>query len=100
MKPTVLIVDDEADIRKSLQMILEYEDYQCISAATPQEGLELARKEDPDVILLDIKMPQMDGLEVLGRLKERGDRDGPHQRHRFDHRGERHREGAGGLASL
>jgi len=74
MKPRILVVDDEEDIRKSLRMILEYEGYVCSAAATPQEGLELARKEDPDVILLDIKMPQMDGLEVLGRLKERGDR--------------------------
>ncbi len=73
MKPCILIIDDEEDIRKSLRMILEYEGYRCAAAATPQEGLELARKEDPDVILLDIKMPQMDGLEVLGRLKERGD---------------------------
>jgi two-component system nitrogen regulation response regulator NtrX len=74
MKPRILIVDDEEDIRKSLRMILEYEGYACLTAATPQEGLDLARREEPDVILLDIKMPQMDGLEVLGRLKERGDR--------------------------
>ena len=73
MKPKVLVIDDEEDIRKSLRMILEYEGYQCVTAATPQEGLELARKEEPDVILLDIKMPQMDGLEALGRLKQRGD---------------------------
>ncbi len=74
MKPRILVVDDEEDIRKSLRMILEYEGYACSAAATPQEGLDLARREDPDVILLDIKMPRMDGLEVLGRLKERGDR--------------------------
>src|SRR2546427_1139321 len=61
-------------IRKSLRMILEYEGYQCATAAGPQEGLDLARKEEPDVILLDIKMPQVDGLELLGRLKQRGDR--------------------------
>jgi len=74
MKSRVLVIDDEEDIRKSLRMILEYEGYQCTVAATPQEGLDLARKEDPDVILLDIKMPQMDGLDVLTRLKGRGDR--------------------------
>ena len=74
MKPRILIVDDEEDIRKSLRMILEYEGYACFAAGTPEEGLEAARREDPDVILLDIKMPGMDGLEVLGRLKERGDR--------------------------
>ncbi|HEV8336316.1 MAG TPA: sigma-54 dependent transcriptional regulator [Candidatus Polarisedimenticolia bacterium] len=71
MKPRILVIDDEEDIRKSLRMILEYEGYLCSVAASPQEGLELARKEEPDVILLDIKMPQMDGIEVLSRLKER-----------------------------
>jgi len=74
MKPKILIVDDEEDIRRSLRMILEYEGHQCFLAATPQEGLEMSRREEPDVILLDIKMPSTDGLEVLQRLKERGDR--------------------------
>ena len=74
MKPKILVIDDEEDIRKSLRMILEYENYQCLTAATPHEGLEAARRDDPDVILLDIKMPGLDGLEVLQRLKERGDR--------------------------
>ena len=73
MKPKILVIDDEEDIRKSLRMILEYEGHQCVLAANPQEGLELARREEPDVILLDIKMPVTDGLEVLQRLKERGD---------------------------
>jgi len=71
MKSKILVVDDEEDIRKSLRMILEYEGYQCVLASSPQEGLEAARREDPEVILLDIKMPQMDGLELLQRLKER-----------------------------
>ncbi|PYQ14795.1 MAG: Fis family transcriptional regulator [Acidobacteria bacterium] len=71
MKPKILVIDDEEDIRRSLRMILDYEGYQCVLAPTPHEGLELARREDPDVILLDIKMPQIDGLEVLQRLKER-----------------------------
>ena len=74
MKPKILIIDDEEDIRRSLRMILEYEGHQCFLAATPQEGLEMSRREEPDVILLDIKMPSTDGLEVLQRLKERGDR--------------------------
>ena len=73
MKSKVLVIDDEEDIRKSLRMILEYEGHQCVLAATPHEGLDLAKREEPDVILLDIKMPTMDGLEVLQRLKERKD---------------------------
>src|SRR5262249_20446906 len=74
MKPKILVIDDEEDIRKSLGMILGYENYACVLATTPAEGTELARREDPDVIVLDIKMPQMDGLDLLTRLKERGDR--------------------------
>jgi two-component system nitrogen regulation response regulator NtrX len=74
MKPKILVIDDEEDIRKSLRMILEYEGHVCLVAANSQEGLDLARREEPDVILLDIKMPLTDGLEVLQRLKERGDR--------------------------
>src|SRR5262249_35378310 len=73
MKPKILVIDDEEDIRKSLRMILEYEGLQCVLAANSSEGLELSRREEPDVILLDIKMPLTDGLEVLQRLKERGD---------------------------
>ncbi len=66
----VLVADDEADIRASLKMILEYEGLQMAEAATGQEALEQVEKLDPDAVLLDIKMPRMDGLEVLGRLQE------------------------------
>src|SRR6186713_1289245 len=68
MKPRILVIDDEGAIRDSLRMILEYEDYQFVGAATGQEGLALAQRERPDLVLLDIKMPGMDGLEVLRKL--------------------------------
>src|SRR3954469_2433176 len=68
-KTRVLVIDDEAAIRESLKMTLEYEGYECIGAATGQEGLALAERETPDVVLLDVKMPGMDGLEVLDRLR-------------------------------
>ena len=68
MKPKVLVIDDESAIRDSLQMILEYEDYQFVGAASGQEGLAAAQRERPDVVLLDIKMPGMDGIEVLKQL--------------------------------
>src|SRR5262245_37528043 len=67
-KSRILVIDDEAANRDSLRMILEYEGYEFIGAATGQEGLILAERESPDVVLLDIKMPGMDGLEVLDRL--------------------------------
>ena len=68
-KSRILVVDDEAAIRDSLRMTLEYEGYEFIGAATGQEGLALVEREAPDLVLLDVKMPGMDGLEVLDRLR-------------------------------
>lgn len=68
-KTRVLVIDDEAGIRDSLRMTLEYEGYEFIGASTGQEGLVLAEREAPDLVLLDVKMPGMDGLEVLDRLR-------------------------------
>src|ERR1700756_55103 len=68
-KSRVLVIDDEAAIRDSLKMTLEYEGYDFIGAATGQEGLALAEREAPDLVLLDVKMPGMDGLEVLDRVR-------------------------------
>jgi two-component system, NtrC family, nitrogen regulation response regulator NtrX len=68
MKPKVLVIDDESAIRDSLKMILEYEDYQFVGAAGGQDGLAAVQRERPDVVLLDIKMPGMDGIEVLKQL--------------------------------
>ncbi|MGE0041190.1 MAG: sigma-54-dependent transcriptional regulator [Vicinamibacterales bacterium] len=68
MKPRILVIDDEAAIRDSLRMILEYEGYEVLVAATGEEGAALVEREAPDLVFLDIKMPGMDGLEVLQRL--------------------------------
>jgi two-component system nitrogen regulation response regulator NtrX len=68
MKPRILVIDDEAAIRDSLRMILEYEDYLFMGAASGQEGIALVQRERPDLVLLDIKMPGMDGIEVLRKL--------------------------------
>src|SRR5215831_12278837 len=68
-KSRILVIDDEAPIRDSLRMTLEYEGYEFIGAATGQEGLALAEREAPDLVLLDVKMPGMDGIEVLERLR-------------------------------
>ena len=70
--PKILIIDDEAPIRASLKEILEYENYQVIEAEDGAEGLKLATKFAFDVVFCDIKMPKMDGLEVLDALVEKG----------------------------
>jgi DNA-binding NtrC family response regulator len=67
----ILVIDDEKSIRNTLKDILEYEKYQVEDAQDGTEGLRLARENRYDVILCDIKMPKMDGLEVLEQvLKE------------------------------
>ena len=64
----LLVIDDDAAIRDSLRMILEYQGYAVMTAATGDEGAALVEREAPDLVFLDIKMPGMDGLEVLQRL--------------------------------
>ena len=68
MKPRILVIDDEAAIRDSLRMILEYEHYEFVGAASGPEGLAQVQRDPPDLVLLDIKMPAMDGMEVLRKL--------------------------------
>ncbi len=68
--PKILIIDDERSIRSTLKEILEYEKYEVIEAADGAEGLQLLKKEDIDLVMCDIKMPKMDGMEVLSAAAE------------------------------
>ncbi len=70
--PTVLIADDEKAIRKALREILEYENYKVDEAEDGQKAYEMLRDGEYDVALCDIKMPKMDGMEVLEKLKKEG----------------------------
>jgi len=72
-KSRILVIDDESAIRDSLRMTLEYEGYEFLGAATGQEGLALAERDAPDLVLLDVKMPGMDGIDVLERLRSLND---------------------------
>ena len=69
MKPRILVVDDEAAVRDSLKMTLEYDGYDVTLAATGEEGVKLIEREAPDLVFLDVKMPGMDGLEVLQKVR-------------------------------
>ena len=71
---TVLIIDDEKDILESLSSILRDEGFRVLTAIDGHEGLAIFEKEKPQVVLLDVWMPEMDGLEVLKEIREK-DRD-------------------------
>jgi len=68
--PKVLVIDDEVSERNLLRMHLEKDGYVVFAAGTGPEGLRLAYEQNPDAIILDIRMPGMDGLEVCGRLRD------------------------------
>lgn len=69
-KPTILVTDDEKSIRNSLRDILEFEEYRILEAENGEEVFEVLKEEQIDLMLLDIKMKGMDGMEILSRLKE------------------------------
>lgn len=66
----ILIIDDEEDIRNILFYNLQKEGYEVFQAATGREGIEIAIAQKPDLVLLDVMMPEMDGIEVCQTLRE------------------------------
>ncbi|MCB0632565.1 MAG: response regulator transcription factor [Saprospiraceae bacterium] len=67
----ILVVDDEPDILEFLEYNLNKEGYEVFTASNGEEGLMLAEREDPDLIILDIMMPKMDGVEVCRQLRNK-----------------------------
>lgn len=70
VRKRILIVDDEPELVKAMQIRLKVAGYELITAGDGQEGLEKAKKERPDLVLLDLLMPKMDGFQTLERLKQ------------------------------
>lgn len=69
-KPKVLIIDDEVQIRRLLRITLEANDYHVIESENGKNGVLMSAMEHPDIILLDLGLPDMDGLLLLERLRE------------------------------
>ncbi|MFH1820491.1 MAG: response regulator [Candidatus Nealsonbacteria bacterium] len=70
MPKKILFIEDESALQKTLGDVLTQEGYKIISALDGQKGLEIAKAEKPDLILLDLILPKMHGFEVLKSLKE------------------------------
>ena len=69
-KPVVLVAEDDANVRMTIEFVLQDEGFEVVLAEDGEEALRLAKKMEPDVILLDQMMPKLDGHEVLTGLRE------------------------------
>jgi excisionase family DNA binding protein len=69
--PLVLVVDDDPQVREIVRLNLEMEGYAVVEAGDAEEGLKAVEADAPDLILLDVMMPQVDGWEMLRRVQER-----------------------------
>ncbi|MFA8438277.1 response regulator transcription factor [Pueribacillus sp. YX66] len=72
-KEKILIVEDESKIARVIQLELEYEGYEATTARTGKEGLRLLEQHEWDLVLLDIMLPELNGIEVLRRMRSAGD---------------------------
>ena len=70
MKDLILIVDDEKPIRNFIKVAMETQNYQCIETESGIEGLSLAASHNPDIIILDLGLPDLDGLEIIKKIRE------------------------------
>jgi len=70
----LLIIDDDAHLRESLAEVLELEGFECCQAGTAHAGIEAAKKVDPDVVIMDIQLPDSSGFQICQTLRKRSRR--------------------------
>jgi len=68
--PRILIIDDEKEICELVKVFLSKKNYSCFSATTEREALGLIKKEHPQLVLLDLRLGDISGIDVLGKIKE------------------------------
>ncbi len=68
MTPKILVIDDEADVRTYLKSVLKKEGYEVVTAENGFEGLEVAKKEEPALVILDLMMPQQSGADFYRKI--------------------------------
>jgi len=66
----LLIIDDDVHLSESLAEVLEMEGYACVQAATAKDGVEAARKHNPEVVIMDIQLPDSSGFQILQTLRK------------------------------
>jgi two-component system nitrogen regulation response regulator NtrX len=71
VQPRVLVVDDEKNIRRTLQMVLEGPGYQVVEAGSGEDALRRLDEDDIDLVVLDVRLPEMSGIEALDRIRKR-----------------------------
>ena len=68
--PRIVVIDDDPDIVQAIEIVLEAQSYEVITAANGDEGLQRIKKDKPDVVVLDLLMPKKDGFAVVRELRE------------------------------
>lgn len=67
---SVLVIDDDAHLRESLAEVLELEGFSCLQAGTAKSGIDAAKKNNPDVVIMDIQLPDSSGFQICQELRK------------------------------